>query len=416
MKSQIIQYILSLFNNGATHKIASEIGEDHSKVQSALENIIPVVMRGFAAKTAEGGEAVNHLLNLATDATSSSWFQSTANWFTGSGWLEKGEEILNNLFGNKNVDRIAGNIAQQQGIKPASAYTLMQWATPLCLGALGKYIGDGKMDAAGLATWLSKEKLDLDGVNTSKTVDFTKASTSAPAYQPAQKKKSPLWVPALLLLLAAALIWFIMKGCNHETGNTAITTDTITVRATDVEVVTTPPVPDFTIDADSTISYVYGDTITEQLPNGTTIGIPYNSAEAKLISNIKTVLKNGIDASEEGKKARWIDLYDIQFSKMLTYRQGAQNQINNIAMILKAYPSIHIKIGGYTDNTGSDEVNQKLSLERATQVTNDLGKIGVSKQLVQAEGYGSQFPVADNTTSEGRAQNRRVSCRIVSVQ
>lgn len=415
MKSQIIRYILSLFNDGATRKIATEVGEDHSRIQHALEQIIPMIMRGFASKSAEGSVATNNLLDLATSATSSSWFQTTANWFTGSGWMEKGEEILNNMFGNKNVDRIAANVAQQQGIRPASAYKLMQWATPLCLGALGKYIGDSKMDATALATWLSKEQLDLDGVNIPKTMDLKPGQAGIPAYQPAQKKKSPLWIPALLLLLAAALTWFFIRGCNPETG-TAILTDTITVKAPEVAPVALPSIPNFTIDADSTVSYVYGDLITEQLPNGTSIQIPANGAEARLISNIKTALEKGIDASEEGKKASWINLYDIQFTKMLTYRKGAQEQISNIALILKAYPSIHIKIGGYTDHTGSDEVNQKLSLQRAQQVTKDLAKAGVAQQLEQPGGYGAQFPVADNATAEGRAQNRRVSCRIVGIQ
>jgi len=415
MKSQIIQYILSLFNDSATRKIAGEIGEDHSKVQNALESIIPTIMRGFASKTAEGSEQVNNLLGLATSATSSSWFQSTANWFTGSGWLEKGEEILNNLFGNKNVDRIAANVAQQQGMKSSSAFTLMQWAAPLCLGALGKYIGEGKMDATGLATWLSKEKLDLDSTPP-KTVNLSGGVPPRSTHQPEQKGKSRMWIPILLLLLAAALIWFLMKGCNGRTETITMGTDTLTIKVPEVAPVTLPSIPSFTLDEDSTLSYVYGDTTEVKLPDGTIIRIPSNGAEAQLISNIKTVLEKGIDASEEGKKAGWINLYDVQFSKMLTYRKGAQNQINNIAMILKAYPTIHIKIGGYTDNTGSDEINQKLSQQRAEQVTKDLGNLGVAKQLEKAEGYGSQFAVGDNATGQGRAQNRRVSCRIVSVQ
>ena len=90
----------------------------------------------------------------------------------------------------------------------------------------------------------------------------------------------------------------------------------------------------------------------------------------------------------------------------------SQEQLTNIQKILEAYPDIQLKIGGYTDNTGSDEINMELSQARAEAVVNALVTMGVTSERMVAEGYGPKHPVASNDTSEGRAQNRRIDVRV----
>lgn len=68
----------------------------------------------------------------------------------------------------------------------------------------------------------------------------------------------------------------------------------------------------------------------------------------------------------------------------------------------------NLRIEGYTDSAGSDELNQRLSRERAESVRSFLEKQGVAAGRMTAVGYGPKFPVADNATPEGRAKNRRV--------
>lgn len=430
MKSQIIQYILSLFNDSATQNMAAQVGESKGNVQSALESIIPLILKGFASKSAEGQEQVNNIFELAKSATDSSWFQKAADWFTDSDILTKGKEILHDLFGGAgNVQRIANSVASHNNIKPSAATTLMQWAAPLCLGALGKHIGDSNLNAGALASWLSKEKLELDtalplaagAATTAPAASASRPPAAAANFAPGDRKGSGsrLLLPLLLLLILGGLIWWLLsrKGGDTEPA-TAVATDSTVASQAPVSPEPSAPamtMPAFKWNEDSSISYTYNDTITEKLPNGTELHIPANGTEALLLKNIRTAMEKGLDTTAEGKKAGWINLYDIQFSKGLTYRAGAEAQISNIAMILKAYPAIHIKVGGYTDNTGPAAVNTKLSQQRADKVSADLGRKGIAAQLDKAEGYGPEFPVADNATVEGRAQNRRVSCRIVSV-
>jgi outer membrane protein OmpA-like peptidoglycan-associated protein len=89
-------------------------------------------------------------------------------------------------------------------------------------------------------------------------------------------------------------------------------------------------------------------------------------------------------------------------------RPEAREKLAKVSGILLAYPDLKVQVEGYTDSIGSDEYNQKLSEERADSVRDYLVKENVQGDNVTAEGYGKQDPVASNSTSSGRAQNRRV--------
>ena len=82
--------------------------------------------------------------------------------------------------------------------------------------------------------------------------------------------------------------------------------------------------------------------------------------------------------------------------------------LNVVAEYANACPAFRIEIGGHTDNEGTDERNQRLSDRRAKSVAAYLTSAGVDTNRLSAVGYGASKPVADNTTPQGRAQNRRI--------
>ena len=89
--------------------------------------------------------------------------------------------------------------------------------------------------------------------------------------------------------------------------------------------------------------------------------------------------------------------------------QSAKNSLAQFSKVLNNNKSCDIAIIGHTDSTGSDAVNQPLSVSRANSVNNYLKSCGVSpSQIKSVEGQGSTNPVADNSTEAGRKQNRRV--------
>jgi len=71
-------------------------------------------------------------------------------------------------------------------------------------------------------------------------------------------------------------------------------------------------------------------------------------------------------------------------------------------------PNMHVRVIGHTDSTGSDAVNNPLSMDRAQSVRSYLVNKGVSAGRIDTDGKGSYLPVADNTSPNGRARNRRV--------
>lgn len=85
-----------------------------------------------------------------------------------------------------------------------------------------------------------------------------------------------------------------------------------------------------------------------------------------------------------------------------------KTSLAKISGILMVFKTSNVIIEGHTDNTGSEELNQKLSFMRATNVRNFMIEQGVSKSRLKAVGYGFTKPIADNETEEGRKKNRRV--------
>ena len=104
-----------------------------------------------------------------------------------------------------------------------------------------------------------------------------------------------------------------------------------------------------------------------------------------------------------------ISMSDVLFDTgKFSLKSGAREKLAKVAGILLAYPSLNIEVGGYTDNVGGDEMNQKLSENRAGSVRDYLVQEGVSANSVSAKGFGNSLPVASNENSSGRQVNRRV--------
>ena len=102
----------------------------------------------------------------------------------------------------------------------------------------------------------------------------------------------------------------------------------------------------------------------------------------------------------------------VELSATLT--PDSEEQLRFVAQILKAYPNVRARIGGYTDNSGDASANVKLSQARAETVMKELVGQGIAANRLDARGYGAEHPVADNSTEEGRARNRRISLLVTA--
>lgn len=146
--------------------------------------------------------------------------------------------------------------------------------------------------------------------------------------------------------------------------------------------------------------------------NGTALKGFANGLEDNMIKYLKS--GSYASATEDGLKNTWYNFDNVNFKmgSATELEAGSEGQIENLAKILKAYPEAKIKIGGYTDKTGNEPANVKLSQGRADFVKAELTKLGVGAQVVSAEGYGSQFATVDAKASDAeRAKDRKMAVR-----
>ena len=130
-----------------------------------------------------------------------------------------------------------------------------------------------------------------------------------------------------------------------------------------------------------------------------------NAVREKLRLQLNSVL-----ATSESARGLIVNMSDVLFDTgKYTLKPMTQISLAKVAGILEAYPGLKVQVEGYTDSTGSDELNQKLSENRALAVKDFLVSQGESQGSISSTGFGKNDPVADNGSVSGRAQNRRVN-------
>jgi outer membrane protein OmpA-like peptidoglycan-associated protein len=100
-----------------------------------------------------------------------------------------------------------------------------------------------------------------------------------------------------------------------------------------------------------------------------------------------------------------VDKYDL--------KPKSKTELQKILKFLQDNKTIRVEISGHTDNTGSAVYNKQLSQKRAQSVYDYLIQNGISGQQLVPKGYGSEQPIADNTSEEGKQKNRRIQFKII---
>ncbi len=442
-------------------KVAGILGESDSAVAKAISGLIPTLLNQM---TTHG--VSTQTFDVLKEAGNHSGFLSNVTELLKNDENVASSSLINNLLtgvlGN-NVSGIISGVSKFSGLSNGSSTALLSMVGGMTTGFLGKKIvneglsisafssmlnNDSKSFATaiptGFATSLGLGPVVESNIKNTATAAAHSAKTIAENTQDSGSSLLRWLMPIILFMLLLAMLAYFFRGCgngmgkgthgtstakkdtshvdahaghNHATaeGHEAATdaagiavkktTDSLAAIATTSA---TSAVVAAKLNADGTASYDLGAIITKKLPNGTEIKYAERGSEAELLKFIESGTINETDKSKG-----WINLYDVQFTKMLTYASSANNQISNVAAILKAYPAVNIKLGGYTDNTGSLEGNMKISQNRADKVKADLAAAGVASQVTKAEGYGPENAMCvANNTPECKAQNRRVSCRV----
>lgn len=157
--------------------------------------------------------------------------------------------------------------------------------------------------------------------------------------------------------------------------------------------------------------YDTGNIKEIELKGGKKISIGEGSQLYQLYNSVKQKDQKVLDPNN------WYTIENLYFETGSSdLKPGSEAQLLNLVEIMTAYPDLKIKLGGYTDNSGNDESNQKLSNLRAQTAKLKLLELGIAADRVEAEGYGSQHPVcAANDADECKAKNRRIDVRVLSL-
>jgi outer membrane protein OmpA-like peptidoglycan-associated protein len=404
----LIDSVKGLLGNDFISKASNMLGEEESKVQNAMAGIVPSVLTGILNK-AGSGEATP-MLRLTKETANSGILSSIGNFLASTGLLARGADLLNSLFGDRVTD-VANVISSFSGVRSTSATALMSVAAPAALGVIGQRADATNMNTTTFLAVLNNQKDDILnaippdlnlagalGVSSlgnigSKLSAALSGTTGQVRDMPRRVRNtsSARWlVPIILVIAALGVLWYLLSRKNNERKTEVATTTT----KADSIVASPPP-----------SSVPANETIKVKLPNGVELDAYEGGIEEQLVSFLN-------DPSKQVEKNIWFDFDNLNFetnSSMITTE--SMKQIRNITMILKAFPNASIKIGGYTDKTGDEPANMKLSLERADAVLMALKNEGVTAgQLAGAEGYGSQYAKAPaSAADEERKKDRRIA-------
>lgn len=420
MSFNLLDQLKNHFTSDLITKAASSLGEKESSVSKALSGIFPTVAAAFLSKASTSSSGTDELLHAALDSHKAGWLDNISGFIGNSDLLAKGAELVKKLLGNK-ADGIVNSIASFAGIKSSSASSLLSLVTPIATSLLGKQASQSSLSANGLLHLLNNQKTSIlsalpSGIGSlAGLLGFDKFQNSTPSaidHNQRSKNKGTKKLnvlPIILFLLVLALLaWFLFNGKSGCSSDKAITRDSITIHN---DIPASIHIPAGKLDS-LTQNFIYdaGKMITLDLPgNGGKLEVGERSTEAKLFAFL-----NDNDSKVDTISGNWFELTNVLFKTGgAEITNESMEQLKNIITITKAYPSVQLKVGGYTDNTGSPDVNLSVSQKRAETVAATLLKLGAAKSSITgAEGYGEQWPIADNGTPEGRALNRRVAVNI----
>jgi OOP family OmpA-OmpF porin len=396
-------YLSSLSNvlpSSAVQSIASHFGASERTISGGVLSSIAAVVSGLVQRSGDKnfmGQIAQLASSTPQNAVTSA-LSSDVLTNPNSSALSGSNQLLAGIFGGR-LGALTDALSSQTGLRSTATSSLLGLGATTVLGLLGNKFRDGSLNASSLPGFLQKESTALQGylpagfssIPTAVTTHTHKVDVNPVVAQTVQVEKSRSMWPWLLGLLLAALLlgywWFHSRPVPEPVAVAA------------PAAVSVPATPTITSSTGANL----GALVDTKLCGGGTLHVPELGVEGKLLSFV-------LDTTRAPDRTTWFDFDRLLFdTDSASLQPQSTEQLNNIAAILKACPTVHLTIGGYTDNTGDAAHNLKLSQDRADSVVAQLETMGIASTRLRAKGYGEDHPVGDNSTAEGRALNRRIS-------
>jgi OmpA-OmpF porin, OOP family len=431
----LLDTLKGLASNELISAASKSMGESEGGISKAVGAILPSILGGVMNSNSSSHSMIGDLLGQAGGNNNmiGDLIGGITSGKTDSPSMGIGGSLIKGLFGDK-LGGIANLISNFSGIKSSSSSSLLGIGGSLIASFLGKkMLGEG-LNFGGIMSWLGGHKSEIEsavpsgfsslmsGIGGVASGAGAAASKAAGAVGSAmsggdddRKGGGMNWLlPIILLGVLGAFLWYWLKGAKKEEATTEPKTE-VHDETKPVDAGQTPAKEPAVTTLQGALNAA-GDWIATKgaakqikLDNNVTIETFEGSLEDRFYNFIK-------DPAATPGKDIWFNFEDLLFeSGKSTLKAGSEKQLNNTVEILKAYPNVKIKLGGYTDNVGDSTKNVTLSEARAKTVYNQIIGKAVPKTSFDDkpyEGYGPQHPVGDNNTPEGKAQNRRISISV----
>jgi OmpA-OmpF porin, OOP family len=412
MASSMFESILGMVTPEMAQSMASRFGESSSAVQHGLSAATAATLTGMARNAGDSG-FTDQILQMAGRAGGQNIASNIASMASGGPSGATGDLVsrFSSLVFGSQQGQMANLVSQHSGVSGSAGTGILKMAGGLVLAYLAKAHSTGSLNAGSLASTLRTEASNLGNYVPGSFLanmggGASDTTTRAPPYVSnvihTQGARPPTagtrWiVPAAAAVLGALLLGWLLSRFMRTTVPAPVQTAS---NYSPAPYNATAPAP---APAAGTPSLGAPESIS--LPDGTQLSVPSDGVEAKLVRYLQ-------DPNAQANSTAF-DFDRLLFDTgSATLQPQSSDQLDNIAAILKAYPSAKINLGGYADSTGDAAENAKLSTERADNVMAALVQRGIDPSRLSAQGFGQESPVANNGTEEGRQNNRRVSIRV----
>jgi outer membrane protein OmpA-like peptidoglycan-associated protein len=382
MTMNLLEMIGSYVTPDVVQKLSALVGERPASTEKGLQAAVPTILGGLISNTSSASGS-SWILNLllsqpGRDEDIAKTISSVLSIGSAQKVSESGQGVLSGIFGDT-LSSVVQLISNHAGINTSTASSLLVVAARLVMGVLSRQVTTQKLDAPGLSNLLMSQKnsvADYAPPGLARILGVT--GLSGPA-SPATERAAPagtvreggfglryVWSFAVLALLVFAIASWLLANRRARQENLA----------------------------------------TLALPNGSSLSVADNTINYELAQ----LLASG--ANNQVPKRFVFD--HLNFEQGTADLTGDSNgTVDDLIMILKAYPAAEVRLEGYTDNTGDAATNKKLSLDRANAVKNVIVQAGIPENRISTAGYGSDNPIASNDSEDGRAKNRRTELVVV---
>lgn len=419
MENNLLQNIKAYFTDDVINKLANHLGEDKEQIHKGVDIAIPSLLLGLQGRNQEG---LSSILQSAKHLFSGFDLHDTlGKYFSKDDQGERAhfenDNLTGAIFGDK-LEGILQSVSKYLGMSTQSVSGLFGASIPAVISGITSK--GGHWDVKEISQQLNSSRSAIasaippglglgafgtmfataDAAKELRSPDPSRPITAAPTMVHSKetvdnaKKGAGFWW--VLIPVIALALWFLFgKSCGSKTDlDSNITGTGLDSNLTNGD------------------SLSGGTTLVDvALPDGNSIKAYASGIENQLVQFLQSDYKSWTD---DQLKAKWFDFDNLNFETgTANVTPESKGQLENIGRILKLFPDVKIKIGGYTDKRGDEALNKQLSQQRADAVKSYLDSQGLSSQVVGAEGYGSEFAaVAWDASDKERAKDRRVAISI----